>query len=282
MKSFITSIALALCAAQVVVAAPEVMRAVEQRDNQVAARAVTFVMNCAAYKGSNGKNRKGAGETCNTMCYGTNCKAKTKSFTFDGADQKKKDKRRESAGCNPTNKNICKTDKKWTDKGLTDCDEFPLAATKEADNGGQVFRCVKAADNRSQGGQTTTAIKACKNKFPCQFTFSFKGETNYKYCQKSTDCKSDGNLYTRGNTPVKRDLPASPAQEGGYYQLRSGATIYSPSDLAIGTVAVRNVYANDTNIINDEEAAQIEVRDLWDEEGEQEDELIEDEVMMKL
>lgn len=103
---------------------------------------------------------------------GTNCKLKTKSFTFDGATEKKKSERRTTAGCNPTDKNsmseksksisrtfilqnanlvpVCKTDKKFKDKGWTDCDEFPLASTKEADARGQVFRCVPASDNRSK------------------------------------------------------------------------------------------------------------------------------------
>lgn len=36
---------------------------------------------------------------------GTNCKLNTKSFTFDGASEKKKNERRTTAGCNPTDKN---------------------------------------------------------------------------------------------------------------------------------------------------------------------------------
>ena len=61
MKSFILSISLALSAVQAVVASPEAMQAVEQRDGQIQARAVTFVVECAPYKGSKNKMRKGAG-----------------------------------------------------------------------------------------------------------------------------------------------------------------------------------------------------------------------------
>ncbi|PVH96063.1 hypothetical protein DM02DRAFT_632309 [Periconia macrospinosa] len=282
----IHTVALAVTAAQAAVAAPGVMGAVEQRDSGLSARAgLTFVVECSPYTGTGGKKRKGAGDTCNTMCYGTNCKLKTKTFTFDGASKKTKDQRRTMAGCNPTEKNICKTDNRFKDKGLTDCDEFPLAATKEADKGGQVFRCVKPADNRSQGGQTTTMIKQCKGKYPCSFTFSFKGASPYKYCGASPNCKADDNLFTQGNKPVtKRDVAIeSQVHEGGYFQLRSGATIYSPSDLAIGSIAVRNAYSNETNAISAEEAAQIEADGLWDEDEEDdEDDFIEDEVVAKL
>ncbi|KAI1646843.1 uncharacterized protein F4817DRAFT_316247 [Daldinia loculata] len=118
-------------------------------------------------------------------------------------------------------------------------------------------------------------------KFPCKFSFSFEGAKSYKYCASKPNCKSDGNFFTKGNKPVKRDLELEPeVEQGGYYQLRSGATIYSPSDLEIGSFAVRNVYANQT--IDEAEVAHLEARGLFEGDDDEDEEMIKDEVMQKL
>ncbi|KAK7995301.1 hypothetical protein PG990_014074 [Apiospora arundinis] len=256
----------------------------------------TFVINCSPYLGSGGKQRNGAGETCNTMCFGTQCHLKTNTYTFDGADEPKKDVRRERVGCNrpkgvPGWENVCKTEdwkKKNGDK--TSCDEFPFASTSDADGGKQFFRCASETNQNSQGAQVKNAGAACKKRnkkngkpeFPCKFTLSFKGEEHFKYCKKNPDCKPDGNLFTKGNKPMtKRDLDTrTPALQGGYYQLRSGETIYSPSDLEIGTVAVRNVFSNNT--IPDDEAKVLAARGLFDDSAWEDEEFVEDEVVAKL
>ncbi|KAI2464239.1 hypothetical protein F4781DRAFT_436616 [Annulohypoxylon bovei var. microspora] len=236
----------------------------------------TFVVQCSPYTGKDKQPRKGA--------KGVNCHFKNNfhSYTFDGASESKKSERRTKAGCNPTKKNICKIDDKF--KNSKGCDEFPLASTSEADQVDQIFRCVPEGDNSSQGGQVRGAMEAsniCDKKYPCSFTFSFEGASTYRYCNASTDCVSDGNLFTKGNIPVKSDLQVEPGvTKGGYYQLRSGATIYSPTDLAIGTVAVRNAYAHQT--IDEAEAVYLESRGLFEDDGEEDEELIKDEVVKKL
>ncbi|KAK8091901.1 hypothetical protein PG997_002262 [Apiospora hydei] len=206
----------------------------------------TFVVQCSPYN-SGKKKRKGAGEC------------------------KKKD---------------------WKDKnpGKTSCDEFPFASTSEADGGKQFFRCTDDGAQDSQGAQIKNAIKACQkqnednkeDKFPCKFSLSFKGEEDFQYCKKNLDCKPDGNLFTKGNKPLNNNdmNTRSPAMQGGYYQLRSGETIYSPSDLAIGTVAVRNVFSNNT--IPDEEAKSLAARGLFDGDEWEDEEFVQDEVVAKL
>ncbi|KAI1659452.1 hypothetical protein F4813DRAFT_353026 [Daldinia decipiens] len=288
MKLLSFPISLLLYSATVVIASSEVIHphGLEQRDitghSELAARAqFTFVVQCSPYKGKDGTPRKGARETCNTMCFGTKCHFKKNTYTFDGANEAKKRQRRQKAGCNPTKQNICKKNKKF--RGKTGCDEFPLASTLEADKGNQIFRCVPEIDNNSQGGQAKsfTGNKSLCTKFPCKFSFSFEGAKPYKYCASKPNCKSDGNFFTKGNKPVKRDLELEPeVEQGGYYQLRSGATIYSPSDLEIGSFAVRNIYANQT--IDEAEAAHLEARGLFEDGDDDDEEMIQDEIIQKL
>ncbi|KAK8111995.1 uncharacterized protein PG998_008452 [Apiospora kogelbergensis] len=186
---------------------------------------------------------------------------------------------------------VCKTaDWKKKNAGKTSCDEFPFASTAEADGGKQIFRCAEDEAQDSQGAQINNAGKSCQKRnknnnkaaFPCKFTLSFKGEDNFKYCKKNPDCKPDGNIFTKGNKPLtKRDMDTrSPVLQGGYYQLRSGETIYSPSDLEIGTIAVRNVFSNST--IPDEEAKSLAARGLFDDDEWDDEEFVEDEVVAKL
>ena len=56
--------------------------------------------------------------------------------------------------------------------------------------------------------------------------------------------------------------------------------IDSPSDLAIGTIAVRNVFSNST--IPDEEAKALAARGLFDDDEWEDEEFVEDEVVAKL
>lgn len=171
---------------------------------------------------------------------------------------------------------------------MSGCDEFPLASTSEADSVTQIFRCVPPVDNKSQGGQAKKAMEAadvCNKKYPCSFSFSFEGTTPYKYCKANPSCKPDGNFFTKGGKAVtKRDLEddETRVEEGGYYVLRSGATIFSPTDLEIGSFAVRSIYANQT--IDEAEEAHLMARGLFmdDDEDDYEDEMISDEVMRKL
>ncbi|KAI8966264.1 hypothetical protein F5Y11DRAFT_365843 [Daldinia sp. FL1419] len=284
MKSIILPVALALCAVMAAIASPEAVRThdVEKRDvsshPQLSPKAkFTFVVQCSPYKGKKGASRKGARETCNTMCFGTRCHFKKNTYNFDSVSDTIKNKRRTDAGCIP----ICKTDKRFS--GMTGCDEFPLASTSEADRGDQIFRCVPKTDNESQGGQVSKAMKQHCKSFPCTFSFSFKDTKPYRYCNRPLDCQSDGNFFTKNNKPVKRDLGSEPepeTEQGGYYQLRSGATIYSPSDLEIGSIAVRNAYANQT--IDEAEAARLEAQGLFVDDDDDEEEMIEDEVVKKL
>lgn len=66
------------------------------------------------------------------------------TLNWDRPDKTTKRRRRRSAGCAP-NPNRCST-KKGYPPGHS-CDEYPFASTKEADQGGQVNRCVPAGQN---------------------------------------------------------------------------------------------------------------------------------------
>ncbi|KAH8691773.1 hypothetical protein GQ44DRAFT_780210 [Phaeosphaeriaceae sp. PMI808] len=224
-----------------------------------APKGVTMVYDCDKGK-----------ETCNTMCYSINCNNSGNTFTFDGADSKKKQGRRDRVGC--TKKNECQ---KGQYKGKKyECDEFPFAATTEADTKSQIFRCVPGADQRYQGGKITgtwTGKQKCKKEKGCQFSISFQNADKYKYCKKPTDCKTDGNIWNK-NGPIKRDVPS----EGGDYRLKSGRTIYSPTDLTIGTIALREVPINET--LN----AELTANGIFDDEHFDNLELVEDEIVEKL
>ncbi|KAI1078362.1 hypothetical protein F5B20DRAFT_582289 [Whalleya microplaca] len=262
MKASILSLALALSSTSVVLGSlASESSGLEQKAPK------TFVVNCAA----TGKN-KGAGETCNTMCFGANCHFNRTIYTFDNASDSQQSKRRTKAGCvRGKGKNPCENN-----PAGNSCDEFPFASTSDADTETQIYRCVKKNDNDSQGGQVSNMRKnVCKNKFPCQFSLSFQGEQKYQYCKPSPNCTNDGNIFTKGNKPVRRDLKDTPTSEGGYFQLRSGETIYSPIDLSISTVAIRQVW-------NATVDADLETRDALEEDDDDFGELVEDEVVSKL
>ncbi|KAI1213380.1 uncharacterized protein F4807DRAFT_456724 [Annulohypoxylon truncatum] len=239
-----------------------------------AAAPIAFVINC----GGSGTT-KGAGETCNTMCYGINCKFNTKIYNYDNPSDSTKKTRRTRAGCTNgkgKNKNPCKGNKNGDS-----CDEFPFASTKEADTKQQFYRCVSANDNSSQGGQLGNLYKNKCGKKSCEFQLGFSNESNFQYCKPKPSCKSDGNLFTKGNKPLKRDLEGDeeitvkPRSTGGYYRLRSGETFYSPSDFEIGT---RAVYHN----FNKTVVADLDARDLNDEDYFNALEIVEDEIIEKL
>ncbi|KAI1413009.1 hypothetical protein F5Y13DRAFT_189809 [Hypoxylon sp. FL1857] len=274
MKVSVVSILFAVASTPFVLAQSDESFEVEKRTQLQQRAPIAFVMDCA---GSNGK--KGAGETCNTACYGVNCKFHTNTYDFDAPTDKTKSTRRKRAGCTNgkgKNKNPCKSNRSGNS-----CDEFPFASTKDADTKQQFYRCVPGTDNQSQGGQLGNLAKNICNNHACQFTLGFKGEANYQYCRKNPSCTNDGNLWTKGNKPLRRDLLADdevdiqPRSTGGYYKLRSGETFYSPSDLEIGSRAFH--YARNETI-----DAELETRDMDDEEYWGARQLIEDEIVEKM
>ncbi|KAI0117632.1 hypothetical protein F4776DRAFT_666282 [Hypoxylon sp. NC0597] len=271
MRISVVSVLLAAAPTPFVLAQSSEPNDIEERAQPQKRAAVAFVIDCGG-----GDGKRGAGETCNTMCYGVNCKFHTNTYNFDAPTESTKSDRRKRAGCTNgkgKNQNPCKDNKNGDS-----CDEFPFASTKDADTKQQFYRCVPAGDNSSQGGQLSNLVKnICKNQ-PCQFTLGFKGETNYEYCKTNPSCKNDGNLWTKGNKPLKRDNDEDdylqPLSGTGYFKLRSGEIFYSPSDLEVGTRVVH--YARNETI-----DAELETRDIDDEEYWGARELIEDEIVEK-
>lgn len=228
---------------------------------------ITFTFDCSK------PNGKGARETCNTMCFGLKCHNIPNYFNFDDPDQETKDERREKAGCGRNNR--CSKDPYGS--GF-ECDEFPFAMSSQGSAGGQINRCVPdQPDHKSQGAQILqiqTNKKYCNKRPGCVFHLSFTNEGDYKYCKKDPDCTPDDNLYTKDG-PITSGV-ARRASEGGRYMLASGKTIFSPSDLKIGTLSLRHEAVNVTL------ERELMARGVFDDEYDNNMEIVEDEVIAKL
>ncbi|KAH0566175.1 hypothetical protein GP486_000428 [Trichoglossum hirsutum] len=207
-------------------------------------------------------------EICTNMCWGAYCTKGPRfgvTFNWDKADKTTKRRRRRSAGCAP-NPNRCSTKKNYP-KGHS-CDEYPFASVKEADQGGQVNRCVPADQNSRQGNLIGKYYQSSCGGNPCQFIVGFgnPNSAGVKYCSAFQDpktmCVPDGNEFKGNNPdvqpPNKRDLD----QVRGYlYMTERGTEVSFDHDLEPGTI-IHSVRAINETLFD--ETLKLKRRDDYD------------------
>ncbi|KAI9669009.1 MAG: hypothetical protein M1831_000601 [Alyxoria varia] len=159
--------------------------------------------------------------------------------------------RRESAGCYP-HPNRCSEDVQH-DPGFS-CDEFPFASTAEADQGGQVNRCVPKKQNNQQGGKLTSYYNGkqnCNQNAPCTVIINpgNPGGNGVHYCKLWTpflqwlDCSNSLDEPMFKGFSLDKDPPLPTDEElarplnGGLFRLSNGMIVSRSTNVTLGTVA---------------------------------------------
>ncbi|KAH7396062.1 deoxyribonuclease NucA/NucB-domain-containing protein [Cadophora sp. MPI-SDFR-AT-0126] len=144
-------------------------------------------------------------EVCNNMCWGVHCTGGRFSATLtadNGASASVKAARRRAAGCLP-NPNQCSNSAPGPNRGQNlNCDEYPFASTREADQGGQNIRCVPITENSQQGGAINGFYRSTGIAAGTAFNIAFERPDAAKvvYCinpQGGNVCKNDGNIFNK-------------------------------------------------------------------------------------
>ncbi|MCJ1430059.1 hypothetical protein MMC29_007974 [Sticta canariensis] len=174
-------------------------------------------------------------EICTNMCWGAYCTEPTFGATlyYDKPDEPTKARRRTGAGCLPR-PNRCSVGHN-PPYPISDynCDEYPFASTSDADNGGQVNRCVPKGQNSvsaAQGGIINGYYQNSCGGNPCSFIITF-GNPGAAGGQNPDVRPPPPPSRKRGEPPVKRT--------GGLYETESGMQISSRDDLEPGTILMR-------------------------------------------
>ncbi|KAK4992344.1 hypothetical protein LTR66_006302 [Elasticomyces elasticus] len=192
-------------------------------------------------------------DICNNMCWGAYCTRPSFGVTlnydrYGGTGNRNSDigkARQKSAGCLPR-PNRCST-KGGNPRAGENCDEYPFASTSQADQGGQVSKCVISRHNSRQGniiGEYYT--NTCKGK-DCQFiiTFGNPAAAGVQYCQAYSDphgqCINDqvAPIYKNGAPDVrpagKKRSDLEPEAQAAMFLMASGMELLMPIDTPINT-----------------------------------------------
>ncbi|KAH7417761.1 deoxyribonuclease NucA/NucB-domain-containing protein [Cadophora sp. MPI-SDFR-AT-0126] len=200
-------------------------------------------------------------EVCTNMCWGVHCTSGTFSGTLTadpGASSSVKAARRRAAGCLPS-PNQCSNTAAGPNQGQgLNCDEFPFASTREADQGGQNIRCVPTTQNSQQGGTINGFYRSTGIAAGTAFDLAFLTPTAARYCVNQAPagggavCGNDGKIFNKNVlapdaaawTPRSKRVEAITPMY--LYETERGEQVSSASLFEVGRELWKFVPRNDT------------------------------------
>lgn len=177
---------------------------------------------------------------CTNMCFGAYCRGYDVSLNYDKPSGATKAARRNKAGCK-SGSNRC-TGGGSPDPDGGSCDEYPFAATSNADDVQAVNRCVPNAEQHSQGGTTSSFYQHTLGNAPGEFIVGFGNPDNSatQYCEYGTECNNDGNEYC-GDDLCPDGKASKMMHKRNYYMLESGMSFLSTRELTEESIVKRVV-----------------------------------------